>query len=61
MSTPLRSVPREHSAGEASDVPELAEAVTEAARGLRYGSIEVVIHDARIVQIIRTEKRRIER
>jgi hypothetical protein len=61
MSTPLRSVPREQSAGEASDVPELAEAVTEAARGLRYGSIEVVIHDARIVQIIRTEKRRIER
>jgi hypothetical protein len=43
------------------DATELREAVTAAARGLRYGSIEVVIHDARIVQIIRTEKRRIVR
>ncbi|HEY1696028.1 MAG TPA: YezD family protein [Polyangiaceae bacterium] len=61
MSTPLRSLPREASAGDAPDIPELAEAVTQAARGLRYGSIEVVVHDARVVQIIRTEKRRIER
>jgi hypothetical protein len=43
----------------ALDHTELAEAVTAAARGLRYGSIEVVVHDARVVQIIRTEKRRI--
>jgi hypothetical protein len=43
------------------DATELREAVTAAARGLRYGSIEVVVHDARIVQIIRTEKRRIAR
>jgi len=41
------------------DQTELAEAVTAAARGLRYGSIEVVVHEARVVQIIRTEKRRI--
>jgi hypothetical protein len=47
------------SATEAVDLPELAEAVTDAARGLRFGSIEVVVHDARVVQIIRTEKRRI--
>lgn len=44
---------------DALDPTELAEAVTAAARGLRYGSIEVVVHDARVVQIIRTEKRRI--
>jgi len=44
---------------DAPDPTELAEAVTSAARGLRYGSIEVVVHDARVVQIIRTEKRRI--
>jgi hypothetical protein len=44
---------------DAPDPTELAEAVTAAARGLRYGSIEVVVHDARVVQIIRTEKRRI--
>jgi hypothetical protein len=41
------------------DLPELAEAVTAAARGLRFGSVEVVVHDARVVQIIRTEKRRV--
>jgi hypothetical protein len=44
---------------DAPDPSELVEAVTAAARGLRYGSIEVVVHDARVVQIIRTEKRRI--
>jgi hypothetical protein len=43
----------------ALDQTELTKAVTAAARGLRYGSIEVVVHDARVVQIIRTEKRRI--
>ncbi len=46
---------------DALDLRELAEAVTTAAQGLRYGSIEVVVHDARVVQIIRTEKRRIVR
>ena len=49
----------EGGSGDPVDLPELAEAVTEAARGLRYGSIEVVVHDARVVQIIRTEKKRI--
>ena len=44
---------------DALDPTELVDAVTAAARGLRYGSIEVVVHDARVVQIIRTEKRRI--
>ena len=28
-------------------------------RGMRYGSFEVVIHDCRVVQIIRAEKLRI--
>ena len=34
--------------------------VIEAVRGIRYGSVEVVIHDARIVQIERREKVRLE-
>jgi hypothetical protein len=34
--------------------------VLEAIRGIRYGSVEVVIHDARIVQIERREKVRFE-
>lgn len=43
------------------DLTELAEAVVAAAKGLRFGSIEVVVHDARVVQIVRTEKRRLVR
>jgi len=34
--------------------------VLEAIRGIRYGSVEVVIHDARIVQIERRERVRFE-
>lgn len=41
------------------DPTEIADAVAATARGLRYGSIELVVHDARVVQIVRTEKRRI--
>jgi hypothetical protein len=33
--------------------------IAEAARTIRYGSIEVVIHEGRIVQIERREKIRI--
>ncbi len=40
---------------------EVLEAIAAAVRGLRYGSIEVVVHDARVVQIIRTEKLRVEK
>jgi hypothetical protein len=45
--------------GDGVDLGELVDAVTDALRGLRYGSVEVVVHDSRIVQIIRTEKRHI--
>ncbi|MCI0407769.1 MAG: YezD family protein [Acidobacteria bacterium] len=34
-------------------------AVLEAIRGLRYGSVEVVVHDSRVVQIERREKVRL--
>jgi len=44
---------------EGVDTEELSRAVTEAARGLRYGSVEVVVHDGRVAQIIRTDRRRI--
>jgi hypothetical protein len=39
----------------------LAESILGALRGLRYGSVEIVVHDARVVQIVRTEKVRIGR
>ena len=35
--------------------------VVSALRGVRYGSVEIIIHDSRIVQIERREKLRFER
>lgn len=35
--------------------------VASALEGIRYGSIEIVIHDSRIVQIERREKVRFDR
>jgi hypothetical protein len=46
---------------EGVDDRDVSKSILEAMRGVRYGSIEIVIHDARIVQIVRTEKLRIER
>jgi len=37
------------------------EAVLGALSGLRFGSVEVIVHEGRVVQIIRTEKVRIDR
>ena len=34
--------------------------ILDAVRGIRYGSVEVVIHDSRVVQVVRTEKVRFE-
>ncbi len=43
------------------DSPDLVQQVLRALRGIRYGSIELVIHDGRVVQIERKEKLRFER
>ena len=32
----------------------------EAIGGIRYGSVEIVIHDSKVVQVIRTEKVRFD-
>jgi hypothetical protein len=42
-----------------TDVQQIGVAVAEAARGIRYDAIEVVVHEGRAVQVARTEKRRI--
>jgi len=43
------------------DAPDLVQQVLRALRGIRYGSIELVVHDGRVVQIERKEKLRFER
>jgi hypothetical protein len=40
--------------------PELEREILDAVRGIRYGSVEVVVHDAKVVQVVRTEKVRID-
>jgi hypothetical protein len=40
---------------------EEIESIQEALRGLRFGSINVIVQDGVIVQIDRTEKKRIRR
>ena len=39
---------------------ETVQRLMAALEGLRYGSIEIVVHDGKVVQISRTEKTRFE-
>jgi hypothetical protein len=48
-------------AGDASAGESLAQQILRAVRGLRYGSVEITIHDGEVVQIERREKVRLER
>ncbi|MGH8580787.1 MAG: YezD family protein [Gammaproteobacteria bacterium] len=43
------------------DSPDLVQQALRALRGIRYGSIELVVLDGRVVQIERKEKLRFER
>jgi hypothetical protein len=45
----------------AGENDRLAREILRAVRGLRYGSIEITIHDGEVVQIERREKVRLER
>jgi hypothetical protein len=40
--------------------PQLEREILDAVRGIRYGSVEVVVHDAKVVQVVRTEKVRFD-
>ena len=34
--------------------------ITDAVNGLQYGTVQIIVHDGRIVQIERTERRRFD-
>lgn len=38
--------------------PEVMGKIAEAIRGVRFGSVQIIIHDAQIVQIEKSEKMR---
>ena len=39
--------------------PDIRTTLLEAIKGIRYGSVEIIIHDSKVVQIERKEKVRI--
>jgi hypothetical protein len=39
---------------------EIERQILSALQGIRYGSIEIIVHDSKVVQIERKEKMRIE-
>jgi hypothetical protein len=41
-------------------VTEAEQAILDAIRATPYGSVEVVLHQARIVQVVRTQKLRLD-
>ncbi len=43
-----------------STARSLEEAILLALNGIRFGSVEIIIHDSKIVQIERREKMRLE-
>lgn len=45
-----------------TDIKQIPEdEVLDAIRGIRYGSVEIIIHDSRVVEIEKREKLRIHR
>ncbi|MGH8050261.1 MAG: DUF2292 domain-containing protein [Arenimonas sp.] len=53
-----------NNSGSVSSRQELSEnerAVLEAIRATPYGSVEVVVHQSRIVQVVKTEKVKLEK
>ena len=43
------------------DLTEAERYILSAIRGLQFGSVEITIHDANIVQVEKSEKKRFER
>lgn len=53
--------PRPYARGDGLDLPPaIFRALRDALRGIRFGVVELVIHDGRIVQLERREKVRFE-
>lgn len=59
MSANVHTLPSQVSAAGASTSPAWLEIVRQKVEGLRYGVVQIVVHDARVTQIERTEKTRL--
>ncbi|HSU16567.1 YezD family protein [Longimicrobium sp.] len=59
MSPPATSALRAVRDGNPQPVPTVDEMILEAVRAIRFGTVQITIHDSRVVQIERTEKVRV--
>lgn len=48
-------------ASDPNEDPEVQKQILQALEGLGYGSVEIIVHDSKIVQIERKEKIRLKR
>ena len=54
------AIPRQHSNGLVDETHrQLTQQILQALQEIRYGSVEIIIHDSQVVQIERKEKIRI--
>jgi len=51
----------ENGAADPNSDPEVQKQILRALEGLGYGSVEIIVHDSKIVQIERKEKIRIKK
>ena len=46
--------------GKEQQAPDIAHQIAAALQGIRFGSVEIIIHDGKVVQIERKEKLRFD-
>ncbi|MFO1519988.1 MAG: YezD family protein [bacterium] len=52
------SQPSPETAGKNLELPQLSEFILKSIQDLRFGSVEIIIHDGKVVQIEKKEKTR---
>ena len=53
-------VPNPGKQGKDQDVTEISQQIAKVLSGIRFGSVEIIIHESKVVQIERKEKIRFE-
>jgi hypothetical protein len=59
MTTDPENEPAPHDAAEAFPSAAVIEQIRQSLRGLRFGTVTIIVQDGVVVQIERTEKRRL--
>jgi hypothetical protein len=59
MSDPISKQPATAAAEQANTADDAINQIRDSLRGLRFGSVNIIVQDGVIIQIDRTEKRRI--